>query len=158
MPAKGSSRRMKLGSVARARAISVRRRSPPLRGVAVALADLVQTEFVEQLLQFVRPFGPVEVGHLEYGGDIVLYGQLTEYGGLLRQVTDAPLGAAVHGQVGDVVVVEVHPPLVGLDETDGHVEGGGLTGAVGAQQADDVTPVDVDTDPLYDRAAAVLFD
>ncbi len=45
--------------------------------------------------------------------------------------------ALVHGEAGEVGVVQHDLAGVGADQADDHVEGGGLAGAVVPQQADD---------------------
>ena len=44
-------------------------------------------------------------------------------------------------------------PGVGLDHAAGHAEAGGLAGAVGPQQADDLAAVDAEIDAVDDAAA-----
>ena len=62
------------------------------------------------------------------------------------------------GQSRDVDAVEHDLPLVGLDHAAGHAEAGGLAGAVGAEQADDLGLIDVEADAIDHPAAAVGFD
>ena len=46
-------------------------------------------------------------------------------------------------------------PALGSISAAGHAEAGGLAGAVGAQQADDLAWVDLEIDAVHDAAAAV---
>lgn len=48
--------------------------------------------------------------------------------------------------VTDVQVVNQHLAVIGAHQADDHVEGGGLAGPVGAEQADDLAAVDAQTD------------
>src|SRR5690606_3307682 len=72
--------------------------------------------------------------------------ELAEDGGFLRLVTVAGAGAAVHGLVAHVQLVDKHLALDGAYQSDHHVEGGGLAGAVGAEQTDDLTALDAQAD------------
>ena len=73
-----------------------------------------------------------------------------KHAGLLRQVADAEAGATIHGQRGDVVAFEADLALIGADEADDHVKGGGLAGAVGTEQSDGFAAADVDRHILND--------
>ncbi len=88
----------------------------------------------------------------------MLDGEFAKDGRLLSQITDAEAGAAVHGEAGDVVLEEMDGAFVGADDADDHVEGGGLAGAVGAEEADDLAGADVNGDAVDDAALVVLLD
>jgi hypothetical protein len=64
----------------------------------------------------------------------------------------------VHAQAGGVAAVEQDASAGGGHEADDHVEGGGLAGAVGAEEADDLAGADVDVNAIDDVAASVGFD
>jgi hypothetical protein len=44
--------------------------------------------------------------HFQHGEDIVFHAQFPEYAGFLRQVTDTHLRAFVHGQFGNILVIQ----------------------------------------------------
>src|SRR5207248_6892839 len=90
--------------------------------------------------------------------DVLLDGELAEDAGLLGEVAQAEAGALVHGELADVLAVEEDLALVGGDLAGGHAEAGGLAGAVGAEQADDLADVHVEIDAVHDLAAAVVLD
>src|SRR5690606_15425212 len=114
---------------------------------AQAVADVGDVEFLEQAFQSLPATRGVQVlAGLEDGHDVVGDGELAEDGGFLRQVTDAGAGAAVHGLVAHVQLVDQHLALIGAYQSDHHVEGGGLAGAVGAEQTDDLTALDAQAD------------
>ena len=62
------------------------------------------------------------------------------------------------GRCGHVLAVEEDLAVVGRDLAGGHAEAGGLAGAVGAEQADDLADVDLEVDAVHDLAAAVELD
>ena len=69
-------------------------------------------EFGQQILERrLAPFA-VRIGHLENRANIVFDRQAAEDRGLLRQVADPQPGAAIHGQAGDIVVVQQHAAFV----------------------------------------------
>ena len=115
----------------------------------------------EVLHEFVRArfaFGFVEVGgEFEDGEDVVAHAEFAKDAGFLRQVGEAELGAAVHGQRGDVLAVQEDAATVGADEADGHVEAGGFPRAVRAEQADDLRGVHLVAGVFDDAAFAVVF-
>lgn len=130
-PANGSSSRMNFGLMATARAISVRRRSPPRKLDAEALADFGQAELLDQVFE---PLGLIvfrKVRHLQHGLDVVFDREPPEYRSLLRQIPHAFLGAFVYRFLGDLLILEEDLTLVGLDQADDHVERRRLAGAVG---------------------------
>ena len=55
----------------------------------------------------------VAIGLEQFGGgaDILFGGQAAEDRGFLRQIADAQAGAAVHGQAGDVMAVDLDRPV-----------------------------------------------
>ena len=61
----------------------------------------------------------------------------------------------IHGQMGDVLAVEEDLAVVGRDLAGGHAEAGGLAGAVGAEQADDLADIDLEIDAVHNLAPAV---
>src|SRR6266516_3043234 len=87
IPASGSSRRMKWGWVANARAISHR------------------------LAQIRR-----RLGDLQNSPNILLDGEPAKDRGFLRQVADAETGAAIHRKIGDITAVQAHYSGIGADE------------------------------------------
>ena len=104
--------------------------------VAEVFAHFLEVKLRDEALELVAlvVFGLAR--ELEYRADIVFDGHLAEYRCVLGQVADAGLCTLVHGVFGDVEVVEVDAAFVGGDEAGGHVEGGGLAGAVRAEQPD----------------------
>ncbi len=96
-------------------------------------------QLLQQLLQALLPGGPIQiVTRLEDRHDVGFHGQLAEDGSFLGQVAQTELRAAVHGQKGDVAVVELDCPGVAAHQSDHHVERGRLAGAVGTEQAHDL--------------------
>ena len=93
---------------------------------------------------------------LQDGQDVLLDGELAEDGRFLGQVTHAQAGALVHRQARDVARLEPDRALIRPDDPDDHVEGGGLAGAVRAEQADDLPGLNGDGDAV-DHAALAIF-
>lgn len=59
----------------------------------------------------------------------------------------------MHGQSSDVDATELDRTGIGADQPHGHVEGGGLAGAVGSEKAHDLTRTHMDRHPI-DHAPA----
>ena len=100
--------------------------------VTLVLAHLLEAELGNQTFQLVLLIIERFVGHLEHGSDVVLHAHLTEDRCLLCQIADARLGTFVYRIVGDVEVIEENTAFVGCNQAHGHVERGGLAGAVRA--------------------------
>src|SRR5262249_18175655 len=80
--------------------------------------------------------------------------ELPEDGRLLRQIPDAPAGALVHRELGDVLAVQEHLPLVRMLEPDDHVEAGRLACAVRPEQTHHLAGAHLDADVLHHAAPA----
>ena len=142
MPAKGSSSRMKRGDITSARVISGAAPFPARQRVGRRLGQRGQAQFVQERRQPVAALPGRERQRFEDGQQVLLHGEPAEDRGLLRQVADALARPDVHRVVGHVVLVEQHAALVGGHQAHGHVEGRGLAGAVGPEQADDLAGAD----------------
>ena len=124
---------------------------------AEAFAHFGQPELFDQVFE---PFLLIlfrEIGHLQDGPDVVLDRQSAEYRSFLSQVADPLLGAFVDRLVGQFLVFEENRTLVGLDQSDDHVERRGLAGAVRAEQSDDLPLVDFDRHMVDHRAGFIAF-
>ena len=95
-----------------------------------------------------------EIEGLQDAEEVLLDRQLSEDRRLLGEVADSLAATPVHGQVGDVGAVEEDPALVGGEEADHHVEGGGLPRPVRAQEADDFAALDVHVHVVDDLPGA----
>ena len=135
---------------------------------AFAVAYVLEVELVEEGVEFFFTFflGVEVFSEFEDGHDVVGYGHLAEDGGFLGEVSDTHLCAAVHGVAREFDGLaafagrgfEEHFAGVGLDDADDHVEGGGFAGAVGAEEADDLSLADFDAHAFDDGAGAIHFD
>ena len=107
-------------------------------------------KFFQQL--FSPPLNVIgrNVLQFEYGFDIFDDAQLAEDRGLLRQVRDTELGAFVDGQMGYCLSVEMYLAAITGDQSDYHVEAGGFSCTVGAEQADDFATADFDRNIVND--------
>jgi hypothetical protein len=68
------------------------------------------------------------------------------------------LGAAIHGEAGDVLSVEEDLAGLGSDDAHSDTESGGLARAVAAKESDDLASADAEADVVDDGSAAVGFD
>ena len=131
--------------------------APLAAGDAVGLgpADGRQAELVEQLVLPVPALPAAHRAGLEDGHQVVFDRELLEDARILREVAHARLGTLVHGQARDVPAVEDDLAAVGVDQADRHAEAGGLARPVGAEQADDLAPRDLEVDPVDDLSTPV---
>ncbi len=157
IPAKGSSSRMNAGSVARARAISTRRRSPPDSSAPCDPRDdgwkgpRAPTRCAPPRRRGARR-GPrarrtrsraPSAGGTRWlpGGGSRAPRRARRYMG--SRVTSSPPRRIV--------------PFVGSNQSDDHVEGRRLAGPVGPEEPDDLAPRDVDVHAADDRLPAVAL-
>ena len=115
-------------------------------------------ELVQQLLENLCSLRLRQIpSQLQDGGEVVLRAELPEHAGFLGQIADARPGPHVHGRVGQDLAVEPNDAGIRTKQADDHVEDGRLAGAVRAEQADDLTAVDVEGDALYSHLVSVLL-
>src|SRR5436190_7122071 len=93
----------------------------------------------------------------ENGQHIVFHRQLAEHRGLLRQVAEAELRAAVHRQQRDVGVVQADAARVARHEPDDHIEGGGLAGTIGPEESYDLTALELERQVAHDLTGPVAL-
>ena len=134
----------------------------PALAAGQARAQLVghvrDLQFVHQAGQLAFAAVGVQVlAQLQHQAQVVGDGELAEHRWLLRQVADAELGARVHGLGGDVAAIELDAAGIGRHQADDHVETGGLAGAVGAEQADDLAGVEGQREIVDDFARPVAL-
>ena len=88
------------------------------------------------------------------GVDVFGDGEAAEDGGLLRHVAEPGARAAPERVAGNVAAVEADLAALGAQQAREHAEGGGLAGAIGAEQADDLAERDAEREVVHDDAAA----
>jgi hypothetical protein len=123
-----------------------------------AFTDVLQPEFVEKLLQPLLLLILRERCELQDRLDVVLHRKSPENGRFLRQVADPQLSPPVHRHPRNVGAVEEHLTGKRLDQPDDDIEGGGLAGTVGSQQAHDLALLHLQGDFIDHRALPVPFD
>src|SRR5690554_156804 len=102
---------------------------------ARAVADMGDVKFLQQAFQLIIALSLVEIlAQLEDGHDVVAHTQLAKNRGFLWQVTESGSGAAMHGNMADVLAVDTDAAMIGTYQADNHVETGGLASSVGAEQ------------------------
>jgi hypothetical protein len=93
--------------------------------------------------------------HLQNSEQIVLDRETLEDARFLGQVSHTAPGALIHGQPADVLTLEDDTAGIGGDHADGHSEGGGLAGAVLAEEAHDFRLVDRERNVINNLSASV---
>jgi len=115
-------------------------------------------EFVEERFQALLAGSSVQFGtRFQNGHDVLLDAQLAEDRRFLRKVADAFAGPLSHWCLAEGFCIKQYLAAIGLDQTDDHVERGGLAGTVGAQQADDFAAAQFKRDILDHLAALVAL-
>ena len=90
--------------------------------------------------------------------DVVLNGHFAENGCILGQIPHSFLGAFVHRQIGDILVVEKYLAGIGDNLPGNHIEGCGLAGTVGTEETDDFSLGRLHRDPLHHGSDTVFLD
>ena len=115
---------------------------PPLAArqcVTFVMPDLIQTQLLNQLVHPVTANVRIERKRFEDRKQVLFHRKLPEHRGFLRQVTDAPAGALVHGHFCNVRIVQHDAARVRTDQTDNHVERRRLPCAIGSKQSHDLS-------------------
>jgi hypothetical protein len=141
---------MNCGSVASARAISVRRRSPP-----ESESPRVRRTWLFEPFEAVAP---PQAQSFEHGEDVLLDRHAAEDGRLLRQVADAEARPQIHRQPRDVALAQPDAPAVGALQADDHVEGRRLPRPVRAEQAHHLARLDVQAHAVHHAPPPVRLD
>ena len=128
---------------------------PAAEGVGELIAVLEQTVLVEQLVGAAMSFRAGQVQGFEDGLKVLPDGESLKVAPLLGKIADPLACPLVHGEVGDVRAVKGNRPAVGHDHPQDHSEGGGLSGSVAAEQADDLLLLEHKAD-LIDHGPAVV--
>ena len=115
---------------------------------------MIDAQFLHQPFADLGAARLVALHQLHHGHDILFDSQPPEDRWLLRQIPHAKPRALVHRQAGDVLAVDQDLALIDADEAGDHVEAGGLAGAVGAEQADDLAALEAQADALHDLTLA----
>jgi len=142
---------------------SDRQRAGDLQATPLAAGELIppgpphrdEIEVGDQLVHPASLLGAAKTEGLEHGAEVAFDRQSPEHGGLLREIADALLRPEIHGQVGDLGVIEEHPAPVRPRQSDHDVEGRRLAGAVGPKQPDDLSLGDLDRHVLDHGPAPV---
>ena len=149
MPANGSSSRMNCGSVASARAISVRRRSPPESASPRVLRTCWMPNSASSSSRRFKRSRRRSPMRLQHGEDVLGRRHAPEDRRLLRQIADAETRAQVHRQLRDVAPAERDAPGIRALKPDNHVEGRRLPRPVRAEQPDDLARLDVQAHAVH---------
>src|SRR5438309_9727492 len=112
---------------------------------------------MKQLFAAVLPLRLAQRQRLQNRHDVLLDCHFAKNRFFLRQITHPEPRALVHWIIGDVGAGKNDAATVWPNESDNHVKGGRLAGAVRAEQADDLAGAGVDIDSINDRAAGINF-
>ena len=94
-------------------------------------------EVVDQPIGPLAPLPRGQATFLQGEQQVVAHAEGAEHTGLLGQIADAQTGPQGHGQRRNALAVHHHLAGIGTQQPRHQVEGGGLAGAVGAQQRGD---------------------
>src|SRR6185437_4640796 len=135
--------------------------APPLspgKRISTILANMLQTQLVNQLLHRLPPGMPGDRLGLQNRQNVFFHSQLAEYRSLLGKVADAILTRPqVHGHVRDILLVHQDAARVGGDQADNAVESRGLASTVMSKQTNNFALLDPQTNPVNNSAAAIRF-
>ena len=126
--------------------------------IALGRADVAQVQLLNETLGANVAFGVGNRLRFEDAHDVVFNGELAEDGWLLGQVADAVIaGPQVHGNAGDLSIVDHDATRFGNHQAHNHVKTGSFACAVGAKQPDNFSSGDGEVDLANYLPAAVGF-
>ena len=114
-------------------------------------------QLVEQLDQALLDLRFGQALQFQHRAYVLGHGELAEHRGFLRQVREPQAGAAVDRMRGHVLAADGDAPGVGAHQAHHHVEAGGLAGAVGTEQSDDLAVGHLERDVFHDLARLVAL-
>src|SRR4051812_40303345 len=118
---------------------------------------MMQTEFIQECFQLFTLIFLRQSGHLQDGFDIIFDRQFSENGCLLWQITKAKLSPFIHGQPGDIAVVEKNLTLVWLDQSDDHVKCCCFSRSVWAQKTYDFALFNINRNMVDHGSVMIAF-
>ena len=128
---------------------------------AEGFTDLGEIELRNQAFQPLLALGTGHLagrqGHFHHGEDVVLHRHFPEDRCLLGKIADPQLGPFVHGQFGDLRIVQENMPAIRDDLAGNHVEAGRLAGSVRAEEADNLSLFHFHRDALHHRSDAIFL-
>jgi hypothetical protein len=95
-------------------------------------------------------------GHFKYCPDIIFDGEFTKNAGLLGQIAYSALRSSVHGEVGNLFIMQENPPLGWFDESNHHVKGCRFAGAVWSKQTYYFALLNIEGDIFNNRPSSIL--
>ena len=125
--------------------------------VTETFAYFLQTELLDKLLKTMTLVLLCIVCNLKHRADIILNAQATENRRLLRKVAHAKLRTLIYWQLcqlvyRSVVVLKEDSSAIWLDKTYNHIERGGLTCTIWAEQTNNLALLYINRDMIYDGA------
>src|SRR5581483_7641856 len=110
------------------------------RGAVAQMSDVqVIEQHVEMLFDLCSPFD----SQLQYGLDVFCHRQLAEDRSFLRQIRQAHLSPFMYRHAVQILLIQNDRAAVAGNESDDHVEAGGLAGAVGTEQSNHLATADL---------------
>jgi len=134
IPEKGSSKRINAGDVARERAISVRRRSPPREGIGRCPREVGNVQFVEEVIQPFPPFRLAQGEGFQDSHQILFDRQPAEDRRFLGEKSYSTPGALVDRESGNFLAIQEDTTTVCLYKAKDHIKRGRLPCAVRSQE------------------------
>src|ERR1051325_8962845 len=110
--------------------------APPLaalKRIAARVAHVRDAKLFEQFFETFELFATTKTGSFEHGENVLGRRHLAKHGRFLRQVTDAETRAQIHRQLREILIAEQDVATVRTFESDDHVKGRSLAGAVRAE-------------------------
>jgi hypothetical protein len=135
--------------------------APPLAArerEGLVLPQSLQPELGKQCVAALFPLAGRELECLENREQVLLDRHPPEDRRLLRKVGDPGARPPVHGQLGQVLLAELHHARVRRHEADDDRERRRLAGAVGAEEPDDLARGHLERHVAHDRPPGIGFD
>ena len=112
---------------------------------------------MNEVFHFFLSLGGSQACCLQNGHQVLFYSEFAEHRRFLRQIADTILGPAIHRHGCYVFTINIDSAAIRSFQTNDHIEGCCLAGAVRAQQAYDLSLFDMKADAINYITAFVIF-
>jgi hypothetical protein len=118
---------------------------------------VAQSELFDQFLKPIVSLGARHFERLEYRQNVLLDCEFTKDRSFLGEIADSETGAFIEREPRNAFFAQPDTSFIRLFQSDDHVKRRGLSGAVWAEQSDDLAGMDFDGNVIDNTAAAIGF-
>src|SRR5205823_1378234 len=120
--------------------------------------QIIDSKLPEQFTAASQPFPTGNSERLKDRHDVLLDGQFSEDGFLLRKITHSHTSSPMHREPRHITILKVNSATVRPDQAHYKIKRGGFASPIWSQKTDNLTFIHVDIDSIDHRPAAINLD